>query len=162
MWDCMDTTTLQQEEKCWNYLKHEGGLPLSMTILSTDGEKIPNRCTTPSILFIVLTIAVLLVPFSLVLVAVVIGAITGFVGMLLAKATGWATASVGEDSDGTVFFICFLIGVSMAIILMGVVLSAVDTVIVSFAEAPAEFEMNHPALYQNMVEKWRVAYPNEF
>ncbi|KAG7354170.1 plasma-membrane choline transporter family protein [Nitzschia inconspicua] len=98
----------------------------------------------------------------LVLVAVVIGAITGFVGMLLAKATGWATAAVGENSDGTIIFICFIVGVSMAIILMGVVLSAVDTIIVSFAEAPSEFETNHPALYQNMVEKWRIAYPDEF
>jgi hypothetical protein len=95
-------------------------------------------------------------------VAVVIGAITGFVGMILGKATGWATAALGENSDGALFFICFLVGVSMAIILMGVVLSAVDTIIVSFAEAPAEFETNHPALYQNMVEKWRVAYPDEF
>jgi uncharacterized membrane-anchored protein YitT (DUF2179 family) len=96
------------------------------------------------------------------LVAIVIGALTGFVGMLLAKATGWAMAAVGENSDGAVFIICFLVGISMAIILMSVVLSAVDTIIVSFAEAPAEFQTNHPALHQNMVEKWRVAYPDEF
>jgi Zn-dependent membrane protease YugP len=97
-----------------------------------------------------------------VLVAIVIGALTGFVGMLLAKATGWATAAMGENSDWAVFLICFLVGISMAVILMGVVLSAVDTIIVSFAEAPAEFETNHPALHQNMVEKWNIAYPNEF
>jgi len=49
----------------------------------------------------------------------------------------------------------------MAIIIMDVVLSAVDTVIVSFAEAPQEFETNHPALSANMIQKWRSVYPNE-
>mmetsp|Transcript_10473 Transcript_10473/g.19152 ORF Transcript_10473/g.19152 Transcript_10473/m.19152 type:complete len:520 (+) Transcript_10473:137-1696(+) len=102
-----------------------------------------------------------LVQRTLALVAVVIGAISGIAGMLLAKATGWATAAFGEDSDGLVFFICFIVGVSMAIIIMDVVLSAVDTVIVSFAEAPQEFETNHPALSANMIQKWRSVYPNE-
>jgi hypothetical protein len=104
-----------------------------------------------------------LVHRTLTLVAVVIGAVSGFVGMLLAKATGWATATLGGDtsSDGFVFLVCFMVGVSMAIILMGVVSSAVDTVIVSFAEAPSEFESNHPALSQNMVQNYRLVYPNE-
>jgi hypothetical protein len=81
--------------------------------------------------------------------------------MLMAKATGWATAALGENSDGIVFLACFIVGVSMAIILMGVVSSAVDTVIVSFAEAPGEFESNHPALSQNMIQRYRLVYPNE-
>jgi hypothetical protein len=112
-----------------------------------------------------------LVHRTLVLVSVVIGAASGLVGMLLAKVTGWATAALGDadgnsnDDDGSagplVFMICFSIGLSMAYILMTVVLSAVDTVIVSFAEAPAEFENNHPALSQNMMIKWRGVYPDE-
>jgi hypothetical protein len=40
-------------------------------------------------------------------------------------------------------------------------LSAVDTVIVSFAEAPEEFETNHPALCQQMMTAWRQVYPEE-
>ena len=102
-----------------------------------------------------------LVQRTLTLVSVVIGALSGFVGMLLAKATGWASTIFGENSDGIVFLVCFIVGISMASILMGVVLSAVDTVIVSFAEAPVEFETNHPALSQHMIEKWRAVYPNE-
>ena len=98
---------------------------------------------------------------SLSLVAIVIGALSGFLGMLLAKATGWATTTLGENSDGAVFSVCFLIGISMAFILMSVVLSAVDTVIVAFAEAPAEFNTHHPALSNNMIQKWREVFPDE-
>lgn len=114
-----------------------------------------------------------LVHRTLVLVSIVIGTGTGLVGIVLARVTGWATAALGDVDDGSsnndvggytarwVFTICFLIGISMAYILMTVVLSAVDTVIVSFAEAPTEFEMNHPALSQNMIVKWQEVYPDE-
>jgi hypothetical protein len=102
-----------------------------------------------------------LVHRSLGLVAIVVGALSGFLGMLLAKATGWAESSLGENSDAVVFLLCFLIGLSMAMILMSVVLSAVDTVIVAFAEAPAEFDTHHPALSNNMIQKWRQVFPDE-
>lgn len=108
-----------------------------------------------------------LVHRTLALVSVVIGALCGLIGMMLAQATGWATAALGAagassgGGSGTVFMVCFAIGLSMAYILMGVVLSAVDTVIVSFAEAPAEFETNHPALSLNMRLRWREVYPDE-
>jgi len=102
-----------------------------------------------------------LVHRSLGLVAIVVGALSGFLGMLLAKATGWAESSLGENSDAVVFLLCFLIGFSMATILMSVVLSAVDTVIVAFAEAPAEFDTHHPALSNNMIQKWRQVFPDE-
>mmetsp|Transcript_2846 Transcript_2846/g.6820 ORF Transcript_2846/g.6820 Transcript_2846/m.6820 type:complete len:523 (+) Transcript_2846:219-1787(+) len=98
---------------------------------------------------------------SLSLVAVVVGAISGFLMMLVAKATGWADTTLGENQDGVIFVLCFLIGVSMAFILMKVVLSAVDTVIVAFAEAPAEFNTHHPALSNNMIQKWRQVFPDE-
>jgi hypothetical protein len=101
---------------------------------------------------------------SLSLVSIVIGALSGVIGMLLAKATGWTSTIFGSSSsssDGIVFSVCFLIGVSMAFILMSVVLSAVDTVIVAFAEAPAEFNTHHPALYNNMIEKWKLVFPDE-
>jgi len=119
-----------------------------------------------------------LVHRSLALVSVVIGALSGIICMLVAKATGWTTTIFGSvtgevggggdsssllsvSDDGIVFFICFLIGVTMAFILLSVVLSAVDTVIVAFAEAPAEFNTNHPALYNNMIQKWRLVFPDE-
>ena len=95
-----------------------------------------------------------LVHLSLRLVVVVVGALSGFLGMLIARATGWT-------SSGFVFVSCFLIGLSMATILMNVVLSAVDTVIVAFAEAPGEFQTHHPALSSNMIQKWRLVFPDE-
>ncbi len=45
---------------------------------------------------------------------------------------------------------------------MRVVASAVDTVIVCFAEAPNDFRRHHPQLHQDMVEAWRQTYPTEF
>eukprot|EP00531_Pseudo-nitzschia_arenysensis_P020846 CAMPEP_0116156666 /NCGR_PEP_ID=MMETSP0329-20121206/22950_1 /TAXON_ID=697910 /ORGANISM="Pseudo-nitzschia arenysensis, Strain B593" /LENGTH=534 /DNA_ID=CAMNT_0003653757 /DNA_START=168 /DNA_END=1772 /DNA_ORIENTATION=- len=95
-----------------------------------------------------------LVHRSLRLVTVVVGATTGFLGMLLGQATGWTSTAI-------VFTACFVMGLSMATILMNVVLSAVDTVIVAFAEAPAEFQTHHPALSNNMVAKWRQVFPDE-
>lgn len=102
-----------------------------------------------------------LVHRSLVLVSIIVAALSGFLGMLLAKATGWATTTLGENADGWVFLVCFLIGLSMAKILMNVVLAAVDTVIVAFAEAPGEFQTHHPALSNNMIQKWRQVFPDE-
>jgi hypothetical protein len=102
-----------------------------------------------------------LVARVLVLVCMAIGAVTGLVGMLLHSVTGWATASLGEDANVAVFFICFLIGISLSTITLGVVYSATNTVIVLFAEAPLEFETNHPRLCQNMMQAWRQVYPNE-
>jgi hypothetical protein len=102
-----------------------------------------------------------LVHRTLVLVCLVIGALTGLVGMLLAKATGWADVVLGEDPNAAIFFICFLIGFSLAFILMGVVMSGVDSIIVCFAEAPNEFQTNHPALSSQMMTAWRQVYPQE-
>jgi hypothetical protein len=104
-----------------------------------------------------------LIQRSLTLVALVVGASCGFLVMLLAKATGWATPMLGEvaTNDGAVFLVFSVIATSMALILNKVVLSAVDTVIVAFAEAPAEFQTHHPALSNNMIQKWRMVFPDE-
>ena len=55
----------------------------------------------------------------------------------------------------------FLVGFIMASIMMGVVSSAVNTVIVCFAESPREFEVNHPQLSMEMRDAWRRAWPEE-
>jgi hypothetical protein len=93
-----------------------------------------------------------LVHRSLRLVAVVVGALSGFLGMLIGMAAGYGPG---------IFVPYFFISLSMANILMNVVLSAVDTVIVAFAEAPAEFQTHHPALSNNMIQKWRQVFPDE-
>lgn len=45
---------------------------------------------------------------------------------------------------------------------MRVVASAVDTVIVCFAESPNDFRRHHPQLHQAMVQAWLATYPTEF
>ena len=102
-----------------------------------------------------------LVHYCLLLVSIVVASLSGFLGMLLAEATGWATTTLGENADAWVFLLCFLIGFSMAKILMNVVRAAVETVIVAFAEAPGEFQTHHPALSNNMIQKWRQVFPDE-
>lgn len=44
---------------------------------------------------------------------------------------------------------------------MSIVASAVNTVIVCFAEAPNEFQNNHPELSNEMRETWKATWPNE-
>lgn len=46
--------------------------------------------------------------------------------------------------------------------MMGVVVSAVDSIIVLYAEAPAEFQVNHPALFVEMDATWTDAWPTLF
>ena len=102
-----------------------------------------------------------LVGRCLILICMVIGAVTGLVAMLLAKITGWSSAVLGEDAYSLVFSLGFIIGLSLSVVTMSVVQSAVNTVIVSFAEAPNEFQANHPALSQQMMSAWRQVYPEE-
>lgn len=45
---------------------------------------------------------------------------------------------------------------------MSVVASAVDTVMVCYAEAPDAFQTNYPQLSEQMVRAWRRTYPQEF
>ena len=80
-----------------------------------------------------------LVNRMLMLVCLVVGAISGLVGMFLGSLSGWADPVLGEDPHAPMFLISCVIGFSLAYILMGVVISGVDSVIVCFAEAPGTF-----------------------
>jgi len=55
-----------------------------------------------------------------------------------------------------------LVGLVVISIVMSVIASAVNTVIVCFADAPAEFQSNHPELSNKMRAAWRSAYPDNF
>lgn len=48
----------------------------------------------------------------------------------------------------------------MAGIMMGVVSSAVDAIIVCYAEAPNEFKENHPELSRELETTWEAAWPD--
>jgi hypothetical protein len=96
------------------------------------------------------------------MMSIVIGLITGLVGMVVATLDQNIFANLEDVNPGTAGFVAgLLIGFIMASILMSVVASAVNTVIVCFAEAPREFESNHPQLSNEMRNAWRQAWPNE-
>lgn len=46
--------------------------------------------------------------------------------------------------------------------MMGAVASSVDAIIVLYAEAPAEFEENHPELSSEMQRTWTSAWAGVF
>ena len=56
----------------------------------------------------------------------------------------------------------FVIGLVLSGIVMGLLSSAVDSIIVCFAEAPNEFAESHPSLAQEMQTAWSAAWPEEF
>jgi len=99
-----------------------------------------------------------LVGNALFLVSIIIGLITGCVGMILAKTKSFD--DLDEDEALIAFFILgLIIGLMLACILMTVVASGVNTVIVCFADAPAEFQTNHPELSNRMRQTWISAFP---
>ena len=71
---------------------------------------------------------------------------------------------VDHSSFNPLVFHCsfsFLVGLVISSIMLSVVDSSVNTVVVSFAEAPAEFEQNHPELSSEMRDAWMKVYPTE-
>ena len=60
----------------------------------------------------------------------------------------------------TSFLIGFLVGLSLSWCSLFVMESAVRTIIVCFAESPAEFQEHHQELCQEMRQGWSSAYPD--
>ena len=74
---------------------------------------------------------------------------------------GWFDNSPSPDTiSATCAGLGFVAGLVLSSILMSTIASAVNTVIVCFAEGPAEFEANHPELSRKMRETWLEFYPN--
>lgn len=94
-----------------------------------------------------------------------IGLITGLLAAILAGILGVAASSpegaVGGMALGSLL-IAFFVGMMVASIVMTVINSAVDTVIVLFAEAPMELQQNHPVLSEAMNRTWSSCYPDIF
>jgi len=102
-----------------------------------------------------------LVSNTLLLVSLVVGAIIGAIGLLLQVTSGLITESDvnGEDVKVFTFVLGLFVGLVICSILMSVIGSGVNTVIVLFAEAPAEFQQNYPELSNRMREVWSRIYP---
>ena len=103
-----------------------------------------------------------LVSSVLTLVGTMIGVGAGCVGLLLSIAHPAWVSEYGDSAAVVAFVVPALIGIAMSFILTSVVMAAVDTVVVAFAEAPMEFERNHPGLSSQLVTAWRHVYPDEF
>lgn len=98
------------------------------------------------------------------MVSVGIGMASGLIGMFMGLANpnfldGLGLQEAGVGVVGPAFLIAFLVGLLLSSIFMSVVNSAVNTVIVCYAEAPGEFQMNHPELSAEMRSAWTSAWP---
>jgi len=119
-----------------------------------------------------------LIQRALQLVTLALGLATAALGVLFATwhpswVAAWGNA-VEEDSTGdniptvshaslmAAFLVSLLVGSAVGHLLLSVVASAVDTVLVAWAEAPLELERHYPGLYAAQVAAWRQAYPEEF
>jgi Plasma-membrane choline transporter len=102
-------------------------------------------------------IADALVDTVLAMVCVCVGLITGAIGLIIG-----VVMQQGEGTLAVAFIVGMVIGFILCSTLFSLISSGVNTVIVCFAEAPDEFQANHPQLAAQMMETWRQAYPNEF
>lgn len=93
--------------------------------------------------------------YVLTMVSICVGLIVGAISALISY-------SAQLNVEGAAFFIGLIMGTTLTQILMGVVGSAVDTVIVCYAEDPNAFQANHPELSERMRDTWRQAYPENF
>jgi hypothetical protein len=101
-----------------------------------------------------------LVGMVLFMMSLIVGAITGGIGVLLVRSTEWLANADGiGDTDILAFIIGIVLGLLICSILMGVIASAVNTTIVLFADAPAEFEKHYPELSNEMREAYSAAHP---
>jgi hypothetical protein len=97
-----------------------------------------------------------LVARSLSMMSLLIGLITGLVGVIL------GLVFLGPLWAVPAFFLGSILGGASCEILFGVVTSAVNTVVVCFAESPNQLQENHdPQLSQDLVQAWRKAYPQD-
>ena len=82
----------------------------------------------------------------------------GCVGLILEATTDWFDDASG-NSQGVSFFLGFIVGLAICSILLSTIASAVNTVIVMFADAPNDLQTNHPDLSAKMRETWASIYP---
>lgn len=101
-----------------------------------------------------------LVGMVLGMMSLLVGLVTGGVGVAFATQTNWYDNFEDEITPNIIAFVIgLIIGLVICSILMGVISSAVNTAIVLFADGPAEFEKNHPELSSEMRQAYSDAHP---
>lgn len=99
-----------------------------------------------------------LVGNALGLVSLIVGLFMGSISLIFVAATDWFEEAGGNDK-AVAFFIGFVIGLAICSILLSTVASGVNTVIVLFADSPAELQRNYPEISQKMRSTWSSVYP---
>jgi len=99
-----------------------------------------------------------LVGNALFLVSVIVGGLMGVVGIILEATTDWFE-DAGGDATLVAFLLGFIVGLAVSSILLSTIASAVNCVIVMFADAPGDLQQNHPELSQRMRDTWSTIYP---
>lgn len=94
----------------------------------------------------------------LLLVSLVVGGVIGALAVAL-EATTDLYDDAGGDARAVAFFLGFLIGLVVCSVALSTIGSGVNAIIVLFAEAPAEFQQNHPELSERMRSAWSLVYP---
>jgi hypothetical protein len=100
-----------------------------------------------------------LVGNALALMSVVTGLIIGAIGVGYAEVDMGFKDDFAQNSIWVAFVIGLAAGLTICSIVLSTVASGVNTVIVMFADAPREFEENHPELSQKMREVWNEFHP---
>ena len=95
-----------------------------------------------------------LIPNVLMMASIVIGGSTGTFAVLAEEVDGYEFTTLHRPVT-TAFLIGSVLGFVLAnVLLLGVVGSAVNTVLVCFAAGPFEFNKNHPRLSREMIDVW--------
>ncbi len=98
---------------------------------------------------------------TLTLAMLLFGALTGVVG---AGAAYFFIPGVGQDIKGAVALLAglggFILGMACCSIVSMVIESGVITAFVAFGEQPEGLHVNHPVLFQKMLEAWAEFYPD--
>ena len=82
----------------------------------------------------------------------------GALALIFTKTTPWFE-DAGEGDKAVAFFIGFVVGLAVCSILLSTVASGVNTVIVMFADAPADLQQNYPEISRKMRTIWGEVYP---
>lgn len=99
-----------------------------------------------------------LVGNTLFLISLIVAGVMGGIGLLIETSSSLFD-DAGGNSKIVAFVLGFIVGLVITSILMSTIGSAVNTVIVCFAEGPAEFQQNHRELSIKMCEVWNQVYP---
>ena len=85
----------------------------------------------------------------------------GLINATIAALLTWMERS-GAATIGLSALFALIVGILLSSLVFGVLVSAVDSIVVLYAEAPNELKENHPQLAQEMEVTWTQAWPDVF